>query len=102
MSWFHIFLTQDSKPYDAGAVIFERGDAADCMYVVAEGEVEISVKGHIVDVVKKEGIFGELALISKEPRSGDARAKTACRVVAIPEKRFLYLVQETPYFALAV
>jgi CRP-like cAMP-binding protein len=102
MSWFHMFLTQESKAYRAGDVIFERGEAADCMYVVADGEVEIAVGGKPVDVVGKEGIFGELALISKEPRSATARAKTDCRLVAIAEKRFLFLVQETPYFALAV
>lgn len=102
MSWFHMFLTQESKSYGAGDVIFERGDQADCMYVVADGEVEISVGDQRVDVIGKEGIFGELALISKEPRSATARAKTACRLVAIAEKRFLFLVQETPYFALAV
>jgi CRP-like cAMP-binding protein len=102
MSWFHIFLTQESKSYGAGEVIFERGDPADCMYVVAEGEVEISVAGNSVDVLGKEAIFGELSLISKEPRSATARARSDCRLVAIQEKRFLYLVQETPYFALAV
>jgi len=102
MSWFHMFSKQESKSYGAGDVIFERGDPAECMYVVADGEVEISVGAHPVDVVGKEGIFGELALISKEPRSATARAKTDCRLVAIPERRFLYLVQETPYFALAV
>jgi CRP/FNR family transcriptional regulator, cyclic AMP receptor protein len=102
MSWFHLFLKQPSETYSQGAVIFQRGDAADRMYVVAEGEVEIVVGDTVVDVVGPEGIFGEMALVNKEQRSATARARTDCRVVEIPEKRFIYLVQETPYFALEV
>ena len=102
MSWFHIFLTQASKPYRQGEVIFERGQPADCMYVVAEGEVEIVVDGRSVDVLAREAIFGEMALIAKEPRSATARAHTDCRLVEIAEKRFIALVHETPSFALEV
>jgi hypothetical protein len=69
MSWFHIFLTQESKPYRQGEVIFERDQQADCMYVIAEGEVEIVVNGQGVDVLRREAIFGEMALIAREPRA---------------------------------
>ena len=27
---------------------------------------------------------------------------TACKLIAIPEKRFLFLVQQTPYFSLQI
>ncbi len=102
MSWFQIFLSQEAKSYRAGETIFERGDPAECMYVVADGEVEVSVAEQIVNVLGREAIFGELALIAKEPRSATARARTDCRLVEISEKRFLYLVHETPNFALEV
>ena len=102
MSWFQVFLGEESKAFRAGEVIFEEGDSADCMYVISEGEVEISVAGHSIDVLGREGIFGEMALIANEPRSGRARARTDCRVVEIPEKRFVRLVHETPHFALEV
>ncbi len=102
MSWFQIFVGQEAKSYRAGEAIFERGDPAECMYVVADGEVEVSVGGQRVNVLGRESIFGELALIAKEPRSATARALTDCRLVEIGEKRFLYLVHETPNFALEV
>ena len=102
MSWFHIFLTQESKPYRQGEVIFERDQSADCMYVVAEGEVEILVQGESIDVLGREAIFGEMALIAREPRSAAARARTDCRLIEITEKRFLHLVHQTPLFALEV
>jgi CRP-like cAMP-binding protein len=100
MSWFHIFLTQESKAYRQGEVIFERGQPADRMYVVAEGDVEIAIEGQSIDVLGRETIFGEMALISREPRSATARARTDCRLIEISEKRFLDLVHQTPTFAL--
>ena len=102
MSWFQIFLKQEARPYRAGDVIFARGDPAECMYVVASGEVEIVMGDQVVNVLGPESIFGELALITKEPRSATARARGDCRLVEIAEKRFLYLVNETPNFALEV
>ena len=102
MSWFHIFLTQESKLYRRGEIIFDRGQPADCMYVVAEGEVEIAVEGQSIDVLGREAIFGEMALISREPRSATARARTDSRLIEISEKRFLHLVHESPGFALEV
>ena len=35
-------------------------------------------------------------------RVATATAQTACRVAEIPEKRFLFLVQQTPYFSLQI
>jgi CRP-like cAMP-binding protein len=102
MSWFHIFLTQESKSYAAGEVIFRSGDLAQCMYVVAEGEVDLAFDNGRVEVVGTEGVFGEMALVDHQQRSATARARTVCRLVEIPEKRFVYLVHETPRFALEV
>jgi len=43
-----------------------------------------------------------LALIDHGQRSASAIAKTDCKIVPLDEKRFLYMVQETPNFALQV
>lgn len=86
--------------FAAGDTIFYDGDAGDCMYGVIEGEVELRKAGHVLEVVGQGGVFGELALIDHHPRSASAVAKTDCKVVAVGEKRFLFLVQQTPYFAL--
>ncbi len=102
MSTFHMFLKQESESFAKGDIIFQRGEPADRMYVVAEGEVEISIGDHVVEILGPETIFGEMALVTKEPRSATARARTDCRVVEIPERRFLFLTQQTPHFALDV
>jgi len=42
----------------------------------------------------------KMALIDTGTRSATAIAKTACKLVAISEKRFQFLVRQTPNFAL--
>ena len=88
--------------FAAGKVIFGQGDKGDKMYVVRSGEVAIERDGAVVETVGEGGIFGEMALIDGSPRAATARAKTPCEVVALSEKTFLFLVHETPYFAIAV
>ncbi|OIP72168.1 MAG: cyclic nucleotide-binding protein [Oscillatoriales cyanobacterium CG2_30_44_21] len=86
----------------AGQVIFTKGGVADRMYVVVEGEVEISIDGKFLDTTGAGGIVGEMALIDDSPRRATAIAKTECKLVPIDAKRFNFLVQQTPNFALNV
>ena len=92
----------DARSVAAGTTIFETGDPRDYMYAVVDGAVEIRVNGRLVETVEKGGIFGEMALIDNEPRTGTAVAKTDVRLVPIDEKRFLFLTHQTPNFALHV
>ena len=100
MSAFRRFLKEEAKSFARGETIFSSGDPADRMFIIADGEVEISIGDQVVDVLGPETIFGEMALVTKEPRSGTARARSDCRLVEIPERRFLS--QQTPNFALDV
>jgi CRP/FNR family transcriptional regulator, cyclic AMP receptor protein len=43
-----------------------------------------------------------MALLDHKPRSACATAKTDCRVVQVDQRRFLYLIQNTPFFAIEV
>ncbi|MGC1712645.1 MAG: cyclic nucleotide-binding domain-containing protein [Methyloceanibacter sp.] len=90
------------EQFKAGEVVFAEGDEGDKMYVIRSGEVEILRDGHVVETLAPGGIFGEMALIDGSPRAATARAKTACDVAPITEKSFLFLVHETPFFAIAV
>lgn len=82
--------------------MFDLGDAGDGMYVVQEGEVEIIVNARVVETVTAGGIVGEMALIDKGPRSARVVAKTGARLVKVNPRRFEFLVQQTPFFAIEV
>ncbi len=88
--------------FDAGQTIFNAGDEGHCMYVVQAGEVDVFVNGQLIETVGPGGIFGEMALIDKSPRSATLVARTDCRLVPIDEARFMQHVHRTPFFALQV
>ncbi|MEZ4862418.1 MAG: cyclic nucleotide-binding domain-containing protein [Caldilineaceae bacterium] len=94
--------TEDKKTFAAGETIFSAGDVGAMMYVVLEGEVEVSLHGAPIETIEPGAIFGELSLVDQSLRSATAIAKTDCVLAPINERRFLFLVQETPYFALHV
>ena len=86
----------------AGEVLFSEGDAGDCMYILRSGQVGLQRGGKTIETVGPGGIFGEMSLIDGSPRSAAARAMTDCELLEIDEKTFVFLVHETPYFALDV
>ena len=92
----------DGKDFPAGHTVFSEGDPGDAMYVVLEGEVELRIGGAIVETLGPGEPFGEMALIDHAPRVATVTTKTPCRLLAIPEKRFLFMVQQTPHFSLQI
>ena len=89
----------DSEEHAAGETLFTAGDPADRMYVVTDGTVALSIGDTVLEVVGPGGLFGEMAVIDREPRSATAVIETDATLVSIDKRRFWFLVQETPYFA---
>lgn len=96
------FDSEDAVDFAPGATIFSEGDAGHVMYVVLEGTARITVHGVNVEEVGPGGVLGEMALIDDAPRSATATAVTACRLASIAEKRFDFLVQQHPRFAIQI
>lgn len=96
-----LFRNSDqAEAFAAGQVVFSAGDAGTHLYVVVEGQVDILVNGTVVETIGPGGLFGEMALIEHKPRSATAVVKSAGKLVPVDEKRFTFLVQQTPFFAL--
>ena len=97
-----LFRNSETQEFAPGETIFSAGEEGKTMYVVAEGEVEIWVGPVLAETVSAGGIFGEMALIDRHVRSADAVAQTQCKLVSVDQRRFQFLVSETPFFALQV
>lgn len=88
-------LTTDS-------VLFREGDKGDLMYVLISGTAEIRVRGRLMEMAQEGAILGEMAMIDEGVRSATVIAKTHCKLLAIDQKRFNFLIQQTPNFAMHV
>lgn len=91
--------TATSTFFAAGTVIFREGQPGETMYVVIDGIVNISVRDTRIATVGPGGTIGEMALISKQPRSATAIAETDCMLAAIDQQQFDTLLQQMPAFA---
>ncbi len=86
----------------AGSIIFSEGDQGAEMYGVVSGAVELTVRGGVIAKLGPEDVFGEMALIDSSPRMATARALEDTTLAVVDRRHFLFLVHETPMFALQV
>lgn len=102
-SFLGLFKNEDNLvSLTAGEALFRKGDAARTMYVVLSGELRVGDANKVFAQLAPGGLVGEMALIDHAPRAATVTALTDCTLAAIDEKRFLFLTQQTPSFALNV
>jgi signal transduction histidine kinase len=95
------------RRFAAGQQIFKEGDTGDGVFVVKDGQVEISAlvgqgARQVFSRVGPGEIFGEMAVIECKPRSATAAAVTATEVYFIARDEILVLVERSPILALAL
>lgn len=92
----------DTKSVPAGSVIFAEGEPGDEMYGIIEGSVSLRRGDSLFSELGPDEVFGELALVDSSPRSMTAVADVDTVLAVIDRQYFLFLVHETPMFALQV
>lgn len=103
MPQFSAFNYQDDiHNYQAGEVVFSQGDSGENMYDVVTGEVALSRDGREIARLKSGEIFGETGLINNEAHSVTATALADSQIAKISKRRFMFMVDETPSFALKI
>jgi len=93
---------QKTMQVDAGTEVFREGDTGAEMYGIVSGEIELRIDGRVIRTLGADDVFGEMAIVDSAPRSATAVATTDTMLAVINRHRFLFLVQETPTFALQV
>ncbi len=86
------FLPQSAQP---GERIIRKGDKADAAYFLSSGEVEVSVGGRHIRL-GPGSFFGEMALISGQPRSAHVTALDYCSMLRLTTSDFNEIMRRHP------
>ena len=84
-----------ARTVPAGATIIRKGERGNAMYLIASGGVEVeSATGKVR--LEEGDFFGEMALLSREPRSATVTALRSTDLLILDADDFLRLVDRQP------
>jgi len=96
----------ESVSLRAGDVLIKQGEPGDSAYVLINGEFEVQKQSGQslikIDVRNPGDVVGEMALLSRAPRSASVIAKTDGETLRIPQEAFEKLLQSSTTAAMAV
>lgn len=92
------------KHIDKGGYLFFRGDPAEHFYLLLTGKIIIgltSTDGRelIINVMHPGDFFGELGLLTGQPRSANALASQPSELIAVPRGAFMEILEREPAVA---
>jgi CRP-like cAMP-binding protein len=92
----------EERVWEAGSVIVRQGDPGRDFYVIAEGEVQIELEHddpeRVPDIIARLGageFFGELSLLTDQPRNASVVAASRCRVLSLSRDAFETYLEES-------
>lgn len=97
----------DEMKFKAGETIVREGELGDLFYVITEGHAHVT----IVDAAGEEimlhevgpgGFFGELSMLSREPRSARVKAISNVTALALERDEFFEFLNKHPHAAIDV
>ena len=87
--------------FTPGTYIFRAGDVGRHLYFISQGQVEvIAADGKTIYNTLKDGdFFGEIALLSSQPRTASVRTLDYCDLYSIDRETFEKVLNHYPEFA---
>jgi len=84
----HLAATLPQRSLAPGSVVFREGDAARALFVLLEGELEVTKQSRRgsesrVAILGPSDTFGEMSLLDMQPRSATVRTLSPVRIVEL-------------------
>jgi CRP-like cAMP-binding protein len=85
--------------HPAGTVVAREGEPGVGLFVIVEGEAEVTIGGKKKSTLGPGDFFGEIALLDGGPRTATVAAVTDVKLLGLTEWVFRGLMQEHPSIA---
>lgn len=85
-----------SKHYPRGSVVVQQNEPADALYLIESGQVIVEEYDQAIATLNEGDFFGEMALLSHEPRAATVRTLTPADILILPAEAFHLLLAEHP------
>lgn len=72
-----------------GKTVIREGDTPDDLYLIADGEFDVTSRGELINQMGPGDHFGEIGLIERIPRTASVTARSPSRLYRIPGNMFL-------------
>ncbi|EAZ89118.1 cyclic nucleotide-binding domain-containing protein [Crocosphaera chwakensis] len=83
-------------------VLCKEGEPGDYFYMIAQGEAEVIKDSKQITILRPGEIFGEMSLLTKEPRSATVIACTPMELYQLNEENFAQVLMRSPHLARAL
>ena len=92
--------------FDDGEVLVRQGELGDSLFVIERGRVSVSAASSEIDTAEIQlasmeagAFFGEISLLTGEPRSATVKADGGCEVLELSKEHLAPLLQRDPRLA---
>ncbi|MBI5211792.1 MAG: peptidase domain-containing ABC transporter [Nitrospirae bacterium] len=93
-------LLMQEPVFKTGGFVFREGDRGDKFYIIVSGNAEVirNIEGEdkVVNKLEAGQFFGEMALITEQPRLAGIRASSELKLVSISKEHFKVMIGKYP------
>lgn len=100
---FYLAQITEEQTFPSNTMIFKEGDMGDSLFLLLAGEVDIlritEQEAHLLTTLGPKDFFGEMAILSEEPRSASVRTRSQVTALVIEKEEFKGILNRRPEIA---
>jgi serine/threonine protein phosphatase PrpC len=83
----------EAREYGPGGRMIAEGDAGDELFMIIDGQVQVTKAGTVITYLGRGGHFGEMALVDRAVRSASVAAEQRTSVLVLRREKFYDIVR---------
>ena len=84
------------RVFGPGEVVVRQAENGNSLFIVLKGDLEVSVDGTVVGAIRQDSFFGEMSLLTGEPRRATVRASSEVWLAEVTKDLMQPLLKANP------